>query len=282
MHELIFIFVCAGVLNSEQSDVIGAIFMNDEIVVVDALDALDFIRIVVDERRFFFTVARIYQQIGFLELNYRFKMLESNILLHNEHTVDSAFLLLGVEFLTYLICFQILLLLQVTSIDSRNLMLQVVSVSLISSMEVLLHSDRVNDLLSPRVDEDVEVSVVGEIDPLDSADIIRIIRQIMVHHVLWVSQRADHNAHFSKRIRKEGPPERCELATISTSIVLLALTVVQDLPAHELFAVADCCDAEYLLIIAYSRVVSLKLDGFLHFYRATAKNFGVAEIFSLL
>ena len=209
-------------------------------------------------------------------------MLESNVLLHNEHTVDSALLCLVVEFLTYLILFQILLLLQVAGIDSRNLSLQVVSVSLISSMEVLLHSDRVDDLPSPRVDEDVEVSVVGEIYPLDTAGIFRIVRQIMVHHVLWVGQRADHDAHFSERIRKEGPPERCELATISASIVLLALTVVQDLPAHELFAVADCCDAEYLLIIACSRVVSLKLDGFLHFDRATGKNFGVAEVFSLL
>ena len=149
-------------------------------------------------------------------------------------------------------------------------------------MEVLFHSDLVNDLLSPRVDENVEVSVVGEIDPLDTADIVRIVRQIMVHHVLWVGQRADHDAHFSERIRKERPPERCEFAAVSASIVLLSLAVIKDLPAHELFAVSDGCDAEYFLSLASIRVDPLKFDGFLHFDRAAAKNFGVAEVFSLL
>ena len=105
MHELLFIFICAGVLNSEQSDIIGAIFMNNEIVVVDALDALDFEWIVVNERCFFFTMAREHQQLVFLELNYCLKRFESKFLLNNVHTVDSAFLFEGVKLLTYLLCF---------------------------------------------------------------------------------------------------------------------------------------------------------------------------------
>ena len=148
-------------------------------------------------------------------------------------------------------------------------------------MEVLLHLDPVDNLLSFRVDEDVEVSIVREIYPLDTAGIILIVWQIMVHHVLWVGQRADHDAHFSKRIRKEWPPERCELATVRASIILLALAVVQDLPAHELFVVANGCDAEYFLVLAQNRVISIEFDGFLHIHLAAAKNFSVAEVFSL-
>ena len=76
--------------------------MNDEIVAIDALNALDFIRIVVDEWLFFLTMLRVHQQIAFLELDNRLKMLESNVLLNNEHAVDSTLLIDSVKLLTYL------------------------------------------------------------------------------------------------------------------------------------------------------------------------------------
>ena len=103
-----------------------------------------------------------------------------------------------------------------------------------------------------------------------------------MHDVLWVGQRADHDTHRAVSIAEERPPERRQLAAVCTPVVSLALGVVEDLPAHQLFIVADGCHPEYFLHELILLIVALKLDSFLDHDVPTAGDLRVAVILGLL
>ena len=74
-------------------------------------------------------------------------------------------------------------------------------------MKIFFDCDLVEDLtLLYSVNEYIQIAIVGEVDTLDTS--FMFIWQVLVHHILWVSERVNNHTHLSIGVGKERPSER--------------------------------------------------------------------------
>ena len=97
----------------------------------------------------------------------------------------------------------------------------------------------------------------------------------MVDDKFCVSKWIHNNCVLTSRIGIEWPSKSAKLAAVSHTEVLVSLTVVDDLPAHEAFAATDGCHSEHLLPIA------LELKSLFYFDSSRAPQVCVAEVFGV-
>ena len=81
---------------------------------------------------------------------------------------------------------------------------------------------------------------------------------------------------LTDRVYKEWPAHRAELRTVVRAIVWISLAVVQNLPLHNFFTVADACHSEHFLTFSF------EFNSLFDVHDTSARNEGVREVSGLL
>ena len=97
-------------------------------------------------------------------------------------------------------------------------------------MEIFFDIDLVDYFKVLSVNQNVQVSFGGEVYALDVP--IIFIRQANVYHVFLVGKGTDHKVHLPVCVCKERPSKRCQFDAVGAAVVLFALTVAKNFPAH--------------------------------------------------